>query len=528
MKKKKIKKKNAFTLVEILVAIAIIGILVTFASISIVSIFKSGKKGIFENNVLGSFKEAEYYLYKNKNKLPPGGLTIDKLELSSKKFVSGKFSLDENDNLIVIKISDGEFCAHGNKQNLTIEENCIDKTAPTLTLSFNVTTNSITIIANTLPENEIDTYQFKIDAGNYVTTTSNIYTFSNLSQGEYKITVRVTNTGNISVEQEIIVSTNLLDKPNITAEPSGPAKSKTVKIRYLEKKEGYVLSYKIASDPWVTTENLSVDLTVNENLSIIAKVFDGINSAEKTFVVGSIDNEGPILSAITLGKSNVSQTGFTITRTGNATDASGLATNAYTYQISTDNVNWTTKCTTDSTSCNVSGISMNTTYNFRICAKDILGNESCMTTQSGAPNTSIYIYIAYLCTKNGVEYSTQSAADSACAGVNGYKCSLRSTCYSTRSEAESNCYTGNAFCENDYIGYSGVMGDTLCKKVCSTATKSYGYPTNYCSFVSTGTSTCRCRCSGQNLNFYCELETGNISSCTYTPAFAVNTVVKYN
>lgn len=377
------KKKSGFTLVEILVSIMIISILITFVTISIINLYKNGKKGIFEDNVLGSFKEVEYYLYKNNYMLPSEGLSINDLELSSKKFISGKFERDENNNLVAIKISDGEFCAYGTKINLTIEDNCLDKTIPTLNLIvYNKTTNSITVIAETLPENEIAKYEFKIDENsNYNLGTNKMYTFNNLTQGEYKIYAKVTNTGGLSSEKVITVSTNPLDdiKPEIRVVPtSGWAKSKTATIIYPERKEGYVFSYIIDDELPVIVQENTVTLEFNKNGSIYAKVFDETNYASKSYVIGQIDNEGPIISGITININNISFSGFNITRSGNAVDNGvGLAVKPYKYQISTDNNNWTTSCTSNEVNCSISGIDPLKTYYYRLCVVDDLGNESC-------------------------------------------------------------------------------------------------------------------------------------------------------
>ena len=57
------------------------------------------------------------------------------------------------------------------------------------------------------------------------------------------------------------------------------------------------------------------------------------------------DNLAPDVSNIVLTVDNVTGTGFRIKREGNAVDlgGSGLSSNPYTYQISTNKITWVTK-----------------------------------------------------------------------------------------------------------------------------------------------------------------------------------------
>ncbi|MDD4547960.1 MAG: FISUMP domain-containing protein, partial [Bacilli bacterium] len=118
--------------------------------------------------------------------------------------------------------------------------------------------------------------------------------------------------------------------------------------------------------------------------------------------VFNLDNTGPVISGVTTNVTNITHDSFTITRGGNANDAhSGLATNPYIYQRSTDNSTWTNVCTNNTTNCNVSGLNGNTTYYYRICVNDILGNQSCTASKT---TKTIYQIITITDARDGQTY----------------------------------------------------------------------------------------------------------------------------
>jgi hypothetical protein len=105
-----------------------------------------------------------------------------------------------------------------------------------------------------------------------------------------------------------------------------------------------------------------------------------------------VDAIAPVVSSVVSGTSGVTYNGFSITRSGNATDGdSGLAANPYIYQTSIDGSNWTTKCTNNTTSCDVTGLNPSTTYYYRICAVDSVGNQACSTNKT-IITTAIPVY----------------------------------------------------------------------------------------------------------------------------------------
>ncbi len=136
---------------------------------------------------------------------------------------------------------------------------------------------------------------------------------------------------------------------------------------------------KFTSGDIISTPN---DLSGSYYLWIIAKDTVG-NTAIKRTNAFNLDNTNPSVTNIVSNVTNITETGFTITRSGNATDAhSGLASIPYMYQISTNNVSWITNCTSSATTCVVTGLDLETKYYYRICASDKVGNQSCVASKN--------------------------------------------------------------------------------------------------------------------------------------------------
>jgi hypothetical protein len=116
---------------------------------------------------------------------------------------------------------------------------------------------------------------------------------------------------------------------------------------------------------------------------LIGKVSDGTNFVTSSQTISQIDNTVPNVSSVVSGSTGLTSSGFTITRSGNAADdGSGLAANPYIYQISTNGTTWITKCTDNGASCAVTGLSPSTTYYYKICVVDIVGNQTCVASKT--------------------------------------------------------------------------------------------------------------------------------------------------
>ncbi len=137
---------------------------------------------------------------------------------------------------------------------------------------------------------------------------------------------------------------------------------------------------------WTNFVNSGLTITQNNGTGdyyLHIKATDNAgNEAKLTSNVFKLDNTAPVISSMTISASSITENSFTINRSGNASDAhSDLATNPYIYQISTNNSSWTTKSTTTASSYKVTGLSEDTTYYYRICVQDKLGNEACISSK---------------------------------------------------------------------------------------------------------------------------------------------------
>lgn len=139
-----------------------------------------------------------------------------------------------------------------------------------------------------------------------------------------------------------------------------------------------------------------ITYTVNDNAG---------NETNVKRTINVIDNIPPDISNITIEITNVTDNSFTILRNGDATDSGiGLADSPYIYQISSDNNNWNTKCITNLTTCNITGLNNNSTYYYRLCVEDKIGNENCfdsLTIKTGDP---MYYYDKYQVTISYYNY----------------------------------------------------------------------------------------------------------------------------
>ncbi len=165
----------------------------------------------------------------------------------------------------------------------------IDTTPPVITnVSTTSTINSITIVTTATEEDgEIDTYEYSIDNGNnwVKVSGSNSYTFTNLkSNTEYTIMVRVYNESDGYAEENVVVSTKVLNKPTFSEEKT--ESGKTVTITYPEG-EGLVYQYQKNSEDWQrATQGQKVEFT--ESGTLVAKVSDGTNVESATYSVNVI------------------------------------------------------------------------------------------------------------------------------------------------------------------------------------------------------------------------------------------------
>ena len=120
---KKIKKySNAFTLTELITVIILLGIISLIAIPSISNILKEAKEKSFKVSATQIFEGTDIYLYKYDYKELPGeGLEVTILDtLKPNIFTSGYIFINPKGNYQIVNVSDGNYCANGEKGSLII------------------------------------------------------------------------------------------------------------------------------------------------------------------------------------------------------------------------------------------------------------------------------------------------------------------------------------------------------------------------------------------------------------------------
>ncbi len=117
------KNKIGFTLVELLAVFIILAIIASIVIFSINSIKKNYSKSIYIESVKNLITAtSQYYGNNNYSNFPSEGMNISDLEIDNKnQFIIGKIKLVD-DHFTVINVSNGDYCANGKIDNLTITD----------------------------------------------------------------------------------------------------------------------------------------------------------------------------------------------------------------------------------------------------------------------------------------------------------------------------------------------------------------------------------------------------------------------
>ena len=167
-----------------------------------------------------------------------------------------------------------------------------------LTISTSATTNSITVIANATSPSGIKSYEYRIDDGEWIASESNTYTFTGLTANtSYNIEVKVTSISDKQISNSKEEITNSLELPIF--EEISTATGKTVTITYPEGcGSKYTCTYQKNEEEEVLTNETETSLFFTESGSIIAKVFDGVNTITVSYNIIYITSEIKILSNV--------------------------------------------------------------------------------------------------------------------------------------------------------------------------------------------------------------------------------------
>jgi len=118
------KKEKGFTLIELLAVIVILAVIALIASPLIINIIESSRKKAFENSVYGVMSTYDIKTIGDKEAIgktynfPEGN---SELLYSGTKMIGGSIFLTPSGSIEVRRITDGRYCASGNKTNLVIK-----------------------------------------------------------------------------------------------------------------------------------------------------------------------------------------------------------------------------------------------------------------------------------------------------------------------------------------------------------------------------------------------------------------------
>ncbi len=321
-------KKKGFTLVELLAVIVVLGVLAVVTVPIVFNQIETTQKESYKASVRSVFDAVSSYLANNTEieDVPTGGIYVEdyyynKLGLKNANFVSGRIYRNDDGVLIADRISDGTFCASGSKNNLTVVKGDCAKTDTSkpeviLVVSY-TTTNSIIVHAEGKDgESGITNFKYYLN-GEYVgETRKDYFIFEGLSSDkEYTLGVIGVNGNSIKSDMVTITERTKVREITMTANPGNDvwSHSKTITISYPTEYSGETYSYSInGSSNWVPVVGNTVDVLIDEDSTITAKiVYDG-KETYRTAFFNKIDNEGPRIIAVD-GNTNVCELSKVVT-----------------------------------------------------------------------------------------------------------------------------------------------------------------------------------------------------------------------
>ncbi len=152
-------KKKGFTLIELLAAIVILVVLALVAVPTIMDTIEKSRRNAFKDSVYQAFQEIQYYLVKhNLNEIPEEGIEVKDIEFKNNIFISGRLILSQSGNIKAANVSDGKYCAVGEKDALEIFDGACDLSVPTCDISVKEQAgvsgwygSNPTVVMNTMP-----------------------------------------------------------------------------------------------------------------------------------------------------------------------------------------------------------------------------------------------------------------------------------------------------------------------------------------------------------------------------------------
>lgn len=120
--RKLVANKKAFTLIELVGVILLLGIISLIAVPAVSNIIQQSKKEAFTASVIYIFEATTIYIYDNNYPdIPAEGLDVTIINnIDPNPFISGYIFRNNNNKYEIANVSDGKYCANGEKGNLVI------------------------------------------------------------------------------------------------------------------------------------------------------------------------------------------------------------------------------------------------------------------------------------------------------------------------------------------------------------------------------------------------------------------------
>ncbi len=347
--------------------------------------------------------------------------------------ISGSIQIKDK-NTLAYFIKSNEYCALGTKESLDVNKDCteLDYTGADLELKLvKATTNSIIVSYKaTDVESGISSVEVKLnsdvkkftydDKPSIVTNGGTGILFDKLENNkDYTVTLTVTNGNKITKTQDLKVSTKEMKNPDLisvndpTDAQDGYFKTQTIQIdfdtetkpdsaRYFVKttKQGtsnIEVTKKCDTNADTDTPNINSCETIdsittleenvwyeisgnldvkydstdkNKDKNLYAMTYDGTNfSGVATYNLSMIDGTKPTLKlGEIISKTDKLSIGYTATD-----DESGIKTRTCNY--GTESGKYTETGVASETNCSITKLKPSTTYYYKICVQDKVGNE---------------------------------------------------------------------------------------------------------------------------------------------------------
>lgn len=320
--------KKGFTLVELLAVIIILAVVTTITYNVVSANINETKKKSFEISAFNLLESSKKYVtkYMENNDFPEGGISVldSDLGIKNNSFKSGMIIRNDEGQIELIDVSDGNYCINGTKNDFKItEDDCAssDTTPPELKVKvLKIGRDYVQLMVKTQDSGSgIENYEYCYGIGsadkckvvnkdNEKLLIKEIVKISNLNPNKtYKIKVISRNgSDNEEIKQsveELEITTTDIEEPSFSISSGTYATNKQLTITYPKLDDSYVKGYIIIQDnkedieETVTTNTKDIDITDRMIVKAYIKKDNNI-IVQNIIEIAGIDLEGPVVNAI--------------------------------------------------------------------------------------------------------------------------------------------------------------------------------------------------------------------------------------